>query len=75
MFEVRWLERNTGKKLMNEYGYYFDETVRILQYRYKYNQAVYSYTLDSHPPEDRFEIMWSQWQDVPVIVESEIKSA
>lgn len=75
MFELRWLERNTGKKLMNEYGFYFDETVRVLQYRCKYNQAVYSYTLDLHPPEDRFESVWSGWQDVPVVVESEIKNA
>lgn len=31
--ELRWLERPTGKRLMNEWGYYYDETVKELQWR------------------------------------------
>lgn len=70
MFEVRWLERETGNRLMYENGFYYAETVRVLQYRYKYSQAVYSYTLDSNPAEDRFETVWSEWTDVPTVKES-----
>jgi hypothetical protein len=33
--EIRWCERKTGKKLMNDWGYYYDETVIVLQYRDK----------------------------------------
>lgn len=75
MFELRWLERKTGNKLMNEHGYYFDETHRILQFRYKYNQPMYSYHSSLIPPEDRYEFVWSDWYDVPTINESEIKNA
>lgn len=75
MFEVRWHERATGKSMMNEFGYYFDETTRVLQYRYKYNQAVYSYAPNLLPSNDTFISVWSEWIDVPVISEKEMKNA
>lgn len=67
MFDIRWIEKSTGKKLMNEHGFYFDETARVLQYRYKYNKTMYSYAPNPIPSEDKFEVVWSDWQDVPVI--------
>lgn len=33
MTELRWCEQKTGKKMMNDWGYYYDETVKVLQYR------------------------------------------
>ena len=33
MTEVRWCEKKTGKKVMNDWGFYFDETIQVLQYR------------------------------------------
>ena len=35
MIEMRWLETQTGKTLMNEHGYYYPETKQVLQYRTK----------------------------------------
>lgn len=75
MFELRWLEHNTGNKLLNERGCYFDETQRVLQFRYKYNQPMYSYNSSLVTSEDRYEFVWSEWQNVPTINESEIKNA
>ena len=41
MIEMRWLETQTGKTLMNEHGYYYPETKQVLQYR---NQTESSWT-------------------------------
>jgi hypothetical protein len=32
MIQLRWLVVETGKRLMNEWGYYYMETERILQW-------------------------------------------
>lgn len=55
MFELRWLDKGGTK---------------VLQYRYKFTQTVYSYPLDSMPDVDRTETVWSKWQDVPVVMET-----
>lgn len=67
MFELRWLERKTGKRSMNEHGYYYDETVRVLQYRQKYDKTIYS----GLGPHGDFlkELVWSDWVDVPTVEE------
>jgi hypothetical protein len=71
MFEVRWFEYETGKTTMNDHGFFYKETNRVLQYRYKYNQAVYSYSSNLGPSaEDRMEIVWSNWEDVPIVQET-----
>lgn len=64
-YELRWLIRKTGKRGMNEYGYYYDETVRVLQYRVYYDATIYA----AIGPNGDFarQMMWSEWQDVPEV--------
>lgn len=65
MFEMRWLERNTGRKLMNEWGYYYPETERVLQYRHQRPVTDYS-------SENMVTVtVWSDWQNVPVCAHGE----
>ena len=33
MFEIRWAERETGKQLMNDWGYFYPETTKVLEFR------------------------------------------
>lgn len=64
-FELRWLERKTGVRGMNEHGYYYDETVRVLQYRVYYDATIYA-GLGPHG-DFRKELVWSDWKDVPIV--------
>lgn len=67
MYELRWLERDTGKRLQDEWGYYYDETAKILQYRVKYDSNIYA---GLGPfPEVLKAMVWSDWKDVPVVYE------
>lgn len=65
--EFRWLNRKTGKRLMNEHGYYYDETVRVLQYRVYYDATIYA----GMGPNGDFlkQMVWSDWTDVPEVDE------
>jgi hypothetical protein len=67
MIELRWLKRKTGKSLMNEHGYFYDETVKILQYRQKYDHTDYGVITNAGD----FSVirMWSDWIDVPIVEE------
>lgn len=68
-FELRWVERETGKTLMNEQGFYYPETVHVLQYR-TYNPSNYFSNLCGvGPSEEIFEHHWSDWIDVPTVKE------
>lgn len=71
MYELRWLERKTGKKLQNEWGFYYDETVQVLQSRCMYDKTIYA----GMGPHGDFlkETAWSDWKDVPVVNEDEAK--
>ena len=66
-YELRWLNRKTGVRLMNEHGYYYDETVRILQYRVYYDATIYSAIASNG--DFLKEMVWSEWQDVPEVDE------
>lgn len=70
-FELRWLERKTGKQLMNEWGYYYPETVRVLQYRNYNPVSYYSSWNGISEPQECFENKWTEWIDVPIIEEKE----
>lgn len=67
--ELRWLERKTDKRLMDDWGFYYDETKRILQYRVKIAKANYD-SLDSETGDFTVTSVWSEWQDIPVVVET-----
>lgn len=60
MFELRWLEKETGKQLQNEFGFFYLETVKILQYRELQHNGSSNITINK----------WSEWKDVPTYVES-----
>lgn len=66
-YELRWLHRKTGVQAMNENDYYYDETVRVLQYRVYYDATIYG----SIGPDGDFlkQMVWSEWQDVPEVDE------
>lgn len=64
MIELRWLERETGKRLMNEWGYYYPETVRELQYRFQQQTTDYSIETPCKIT------VWSEWQNIETVVES-----
>lgn len=65
--ELRWLERSTGNRSMNEYGYYYDETVRVLQYRRQ--ETVTDYSLSRDDGSYATIIRWTEWIDVPTVSE------
>lgn len=64
MFELRWLEKETGRQLQNEWGFFYVETVKILQFRQIIKETEYNEkgTLAINK--------WSEWTDVPTLVES-----
>ena len=69
MIELRWLEQKTGKRLMNEWGYYYDETVKVLQYR---TQVVYhkdTVNDSGLSSGTREELVWTPWRSVPTVAE------
>ena len=51
MNEMRWLETQTGKTLMNEHGYYYPETKQVLQYRER--------------PDTTY--CWTEWETIPTV--------
>lgn len=57
MFELRWLEKETGRQLQNDWGYFYYETTKVLQYRQLISGA---------------ESIWSEWKDVPTISENSV---
>jgi hypothetical protein len=67
MIELRWLERKTGKTLMNDWGYYYDETDRVLQYRQKVDTNIYAGF--NRPEKFMPNMQWSEWKDVPIVKE------
>ena len=69
-YELRWLNRKTSVRLMNEHGYYYDETVRILQYRVYYDATIYSAIASNG--DFLKEMVWSEWQDVPEVEDVKI---
>jgi hypothetical protein len=58
MIELRWARRNTGNRVLNEYGFFRDEIEQVLQYRQE---------LDTTPLTETANYEWSEWQDVPVL--------
>lgn len=61
MIEIRWVQYETGKTLMNEWGYYYPETDKKLQYRFRTTATDYS--SDVHEK----IVIWSEWQDVKTV--------
>lgn len=62
--EMRWLERKTGRNIMNEYGWVEPEIIKVLQYR----QAKQIFSSSSFG--ERTEVIdWEDWQDVPTVRE------
>lgn len=66
-YELRWLNRKTGNRPMNEHGYYYDETVRILQYRVYYDTTIYAGI--GQNGDFLKQMVWSDWTDVPEVDE------
>jgi hypothetical protein len=64
MFELRWLEKETGRQLQNEWGYFYMEIVKILQYRYI--KPITEYRENNALTINK----WSEWIDVPTYIES-----
>ena len=56
MFELRWAERETGKQLMNDWGYYYPETKKVLEYRARFNVPF---------PGSHHVSEWTEWEEVP----------
>ena len=56
MFELRWAERETGKRLMNDWGYYYPETTKVLEYRVRFNTPF---------PGSHHVTEWTEWTIVP----------
>jgi hypothetical protein len=67
MFELRWLERSTGKKLMNEHGFFYDETVKVLQFRQQYETTFYGEI--GQDGDFMKRMVWGEWKDVPTVTE------
>lgn len=68
MFELRWLERKTGERGMNEWGYYYDKTERILQVRHRMRVTDYS-VVEQVETHRAHTWVWGEWTDIPVIEE------
>lgn len=66
-FELRWLERETGRQLMNEHGYYYREIERVLQYRIRETVTDYKLSLDDGTY--LTTTVWTAWTDVPTVRE------
>lgn len=68
MIELRWLTRKTGDKVINRYGMFSDGEVTVLQYRQKIDTTAYA---GLGPfPETLKNMQWSDWKDVPSVVET-----
>jgi len=67
MFELRWLEKETGKRMINELGLAYPETTKVLQYRQKIAVADYSRTLESGSGGFVQTQTWTEWKEVPVV--------
>ena len=70
MIELRWLEQETGKRLMNEWGYLYQETTKTLQYRQKISLSDYSRLDESGSGGFVMSDTWTEWQDVPTVLSS-----
>jgi predicted PilT family ATPase len=71
MTQLRWIERPTGKIVMNEYGRYEPEMERVLQYRQEQDKIVYSGAPSEGKTTLNRETTWTSWHDVPVVTELE----
>ena len=69
-YQLRWVNRKTGNKGMNEHGYYYDETVRVLQYRVYYDATIYAAIASNG--DFLKQMVWSEWQDVPEVEDVKI---
>lgn len=70
--QMRWLKKPTGKTKMDEWGYYQQEEVVVLQYRTMYNETIYTI---QHEYADvvgnqQQKCKWGEWRDVPTVIES-----
>jgi len=68
MIELRWLEVETGNRLMNEHGYFYQETTKTLQYRQQVNMTDYSQVTESGSGGFVTASQWAEWQAVPTVV-------
>jgi hypothetical protein len=70
MIELRWLEQKTGKRLMNDWGYYYDETTKVLQWRTQvvYHRDVVNAT--GRAASTIEEYVWTDWRSVPIVQET-----
>lgn len=65
MVELRWLEKETGRQLQNEWGYFYYETIQVLQYR-----NVTTTLVKVHDGDKVIEVpkqSFTEWIDVPVV--------
>ena len=62
-YEFRWLDKTKNKRYGPQY---------VLKLQYRYSLIVNSYP--GYKPERNYEEKWSDWQDVPVIEETPLKS-
>lgn len=69
MIEMRWLERRTGKNIMNEHGWLDAEVVTVLQYRER--RKVMNMQKMRELGSSYREEVWSNWMDVPTVREEE----
>ena len=70
MIQMRWLKRNTGKIVYNQFGLESLETITVLQYRVYMDHAVYALPAGSPRPTGHEDMRWSQWMDVPTVDET-----
>ena len=71
MIQLRWLERPTGKTIMDDHGYYQPETERVLQFRQEYNATIYAGSPSDDLKHQTRQMVWGAWTDVPVVTELE----
>ncbi len=57
--ELRFVERETGKTLVDEFGYFQKETIHVLQQKWVGDD----YTVDNKP------LIKTEWRDVPLVKE------
>lgn len=72
MIEVRWLKRKTGQQVINKYGFYEDGVVTVLQYRQQIDTTIRAGMWNNSDIVKTANYQWSDWQDVPTVVESAI---
>lgn len=74
MIEMRWLKRNTGRVIYNQYGLETLETTTVLQYRVYIDHATYALPAGVPRPKGHEDMRWSQWQDVPTVDETSARA-